>query len=46
MRTYLLRNVDKFMDYIDSVSTFWGIVVILLAVLLFAPVCISIFWGR
>ena len=37
-------GVDKFMEYIDSVSTFWAVVIILYAILLFGPICLSIFW--
>jgi len=42
MRSYLLRNVDKFMDFIDRGSRFWGIVLILFAMFIFAPVILRI----
>lgn len=43
MRSYLLRNVDGCMNFIDRASRFLGVVIVLVAILLFGPVCLNIF---
>jgi hypothetical protein len=43
MRSYLLRNVDGYMGFIDRETKFWGIVAILLALLVFGPICLNVF---
>lgn len=43
MRSYLLRNIDGYMNFIDRASRFWGIVIVLFAVLFFGPICLNIF---
>ena len=44
MRSMLFRGVDRYMNFIDSESRFWGVVIILVAALLFGPVCLNIFF--
>jgi hypothetical protein len=43
MRSYLLRNTDKFMNLMDRWSIYLGIVIILFAVLFFGPLCLNIY---
>jgi hypothetical protein len=43
MRSYLLRSVDSYMNFIDRGSRFWGIVIILFAILFFGPLCLNIY---
>ena len=43
MRSYLLRNVDNYMNSIDRESRFWGIVLIISVILFFGPICLNIY---
>jgi hypothetical protein len=43
MRSYLLRNIDGWVNFIDRQSRFWGIVIILVAILFFGPICLNAF---
>jgi hypothetical protein len=43
MRSYLLRNVDSYMNFIDRGSRFWGIVLIISVILFFGPICLNIY---
>lgn len=43
MRSYLLRNIDNYLNFIDRESKFWGIVVVMVAILFFGPICLNLF---
>jgi hypothetical protein len=43
MRSMLLRGTDRYMNWIDRESRFWGIVLIISAILFFGPIVLNIF---